>query len=97
MRTERQVPYCLKWLIGISEVLIQGGTRWAGLCPSQQEFFFYLSSLLSGGEAGNMPEILFLKKKIPPPVPFFSPFTSHSLLPSSLRHIRRPITGAGKI
>lgn len=95
MRTERQVPYCLKWLIGISEVLIQGGTRWAGLCPSQQEFFFYLSSLLSGVRQGTCQK--YLKKKIPPSCPIISPFTSHSLLLSSLRHIRRPITGAGNI
>lgn len=71
MRTERQVPYCLKWLIGISEVLIQGGTRWAGLCPSQQEFFFYLSSLLSGVRQGTCQK--YLKKKIPPPVPLSPP------------------------
>lgn len=73
MRTERQVPYCLKWLIGISEVLIKGGTRWAGLCPSQQEFFFYLSSLLSGVRQGTCQKYFFKKKKIPPPVPLSPP------------------------
>lgn len=36
-------------------------------------------------------------KKNPPSCPIISPFTSHSLLLSSLQHIRRPITGAGNI
>lgn len=71
MRTERQVPYCLKWLIGISEVLIEGGTRGAGLYPSQQEFFLYLSSLLSGVRQGTCQKYFFFKN--PPSCPTFLP------------------------
>lgn len=58
--------------------------------------FFYLSSLLSGVRQGTCQKYFF-KKKNPPSCPIISPFTSHSLLLSSLRHIRRPITGAGNI
>lgn len=44
------------------------------------------------GEAGNMPEIFFN----PPLLSHFSP-PLLLLLPSPLRHLRRPITGAGYI